>query len=93
MTIMVAEVGFEPTTSRLWASRAARLLYSAVCPFRGMFWRCLGAMTEKRVPLHPEQWRKTQDSHLYVTSISDKPKGSRLLPPVFHILAPLPQSE
>ena len=34
MTIMVAEVGFEPTTSRLWASRAARLLYSAVCPPR-----------------------------------------------------------
>ena len=37
MTIMVAEAGFEPTASRLWASRAARLLYSAVCPFRGMF--------------------------------------------------------
>lgn len=34
MTIMVAEVGFEPTTSRLWASRATRLLYSAVCPPR-----------------------------------------------------------
>lgn len=32
MTILVAEVGFEPTTSRLWASRAARLLYSAVYP-------------------------------------------------------------
>lgn len=36
MTIMVAEAGFEPTTSRLWASRAARLLFSAVCPFRGI---------------------------------------------------------
>lgn len=34
MTIMFAEAGFEPTASRLWASRAARLLYSAVCPSR-----------------------------------------------------------
>lgn len=68
MTTMVAEAGFEPTTSRLWASRAAKLLYSAICPFRGMFLHCLGAMTEKRMLLHSEQWRKTQDLHLYITN-------------------------
>lgn len=28
--LLVGEAGFEPATSRLWASRAARLLYSPI---------------------------------------------------------------
>lgn len=35
MTIMVAEAGFEPATSR-FGPRELPLLHSAVCPFRGM---------------------------------------------------------
>lgn len=67
MTIMVAEVGFEPTTSRLWASRAARLLYSAVCPPRD----CRAGVKERkcRSRLHPafSQCHHTTDPicHLY----------------------------